>query len=116
MESFRKGSVLLSDDCKYNLAILYSQNGNEKSAISMYKQLYRSGHKKGCYNMGLLMEINNDESEAEKYYLKSCKSEFVKSQYRLAYLYDRKDKIEDAMEYYVYQNSDWLTYVTEKMK
>ena len=35
MESFKKGSVLLSDDCKYNLAILYSQNGDEKSAISM---------------------------------------------------------------------------------
>ena len=26
MEYFKKGSVLLSDDCKYNLAILYRKN------------------------------------------------------------------------------------------
>ena len=40
VEYFRKGSVLLNDDCKYNLAILSRKEENEKNTISLYKQLY----------------------------------------------------------------------------
>ena len=57
----------------------------EKEAVSLYKQLYKSGYEKGCYNLGLYMEINENYDEAERYYKKSADKGHVKSQYRLAY-------------------------------
>ena len=44
----------------------------EKEAVSLYKQLYKSGYEKGCYNLGLYMEINENYDEAERYYKKSA--------------------------------------------
>ena len=59
-----------NNECKFNLAILYMKNNMEKEAVSLYKQLYKSGYEKGCYNLGLYMEINENYDEAERYYKK----------------------------------------------
>lgn len=99
-EYYKKGSVLLDDDAKYNLAILNGKKKDNKSTVSLYKQLYKSGHMKGCFNLGMIMEINDNLEDAEKYYKKSADRDDVKSEYRLAYVYDRKEELGDAIYYY----------------
>ena len=48
IEFYKKGHILGNNECKYNLAILYMQKNMEKEAVSLYKQLYKSGYEKGC--------------------------------------------------------------------
>ena len=50
IEYYKKGHILGNNECKFNLAILYMKNNMEKEAVSLYKQLYKSGYEKGCYN------------------------------------------------------------------
>ncbi|MGL5314053.1 MAG: tetratricopeptide repeat protein [Peptostreptococcaceae bacterium] len=97
LEFYKKGSVLLDESSKYNLAII---SEDEKNAISLYKYLHKMGHIEGCFNLGLIMEKNNNLEEAERYYIKSADKGHAKSQYRLAYIYDRQEKINEAITYY----------------
>ena len=79
---YKKGSTMLEENCKYNLAIINQNNKNEKDAISLYKYLHKIDNDKGCFNIGLIMEKNNNLEEAERYYKKSADQGHTKDVYK----------------------------------
>ncbi len=73
------------------LAVFYTQMGERKEAINLYKQLYKVGYNEACFNLGMLMEMDGELDEAERYYKKSADNGDMKSQYRLAYIKYRQE-------------------------